>query len=136
MKNIVITLITISTLLMAGQQAAHAQINPSELDGRELNVITTAVPLLRVGLDARSGAMGELGLAISPDANSLYWNPSKLAMTEEQMAISLNYTPWLRQLAKDIYLVSASGYYKITDAQAIGAQIRYNWRVYQRFQAK
>ena len=44
------------------------------------NAIPTAVPFLRITPDARSGAMGDAGVAISPDANSMHINASKLAI--------------------------------------------------------
>ncbi len=39
-----------------------------------INVVTTAVPFLRISPDARAGGMGDLGLATTPDANSAFWN--------------------------------------------------------------
>ena len=41
-----------------------------------LNTITTAVPFLLISPDSKSGAMGDVGVATSPDANSLHWNPA------------------------------------------------------------
>ncbi len=41
------------------------------------NVVTTAVPFLRISPDARSGAMGEAGIGLSPDANSGFWDLGK-----------------------------------------------------------
>ena len=48
-----------------------AQNDPSydELSGG-LNTITTAVPFLMISPDSRSGAMGDIGVATTPDANS------------------------------------------------------------------
>ena len=45
----------------------------------ELNTITTAVPFLLIGPDARAGAMGDVGVATTPDVNSMHWNPAKLS---------------------------------------------------------
>ena len=56
-------------LFLAGFNHANAQ-NPGEY----INAVTTAVPFLRISPDARSGAMGETGVATSPDANSIFWN--------------------------------------------------------------
>jgi len=91
-----------------------------------LNVVSTAVPLLRATSDARSGAMGDVGLAISPDANSLFWNGAKMAFNEDPAGVSASFSPWLRQLGiTDIYLSNLSGYYKPDELQAIGASLRY-----------
>jgi len=98
----------------------------SQLTGADtINTITTAVPFLRIQPDARSGAMGDVGLAISPDANSMYFNPAKLVYCQNNIGVSVNYTPWLRQLVKDIYLLDASVFYKVAENQAIGLQLRY-----------
>ena len=42
-----------------------------------INVVTTAVPFLRISPDARSGGMGDVGIATIPDANSSFWNQAK-----------------------------------------------------------
>ena len=56
---------------------AQDQIDYSELTGG-LNTITTAVPFLLIAPDSRAGGMGDVGVATSPDANSIHWNPAKL----------------------------------------------------------
>ncbi len=95
------------------------------LDGREVNTVTSAVPLMRISPNARSGAMGETGVATSPDANSLHWNAAKFAFIDDDMGLSVSYTPWLRQLVDDIYLAYLSGYKKIDDDQAVALSLRY-----------
>jgi type IX secretion system protein PorV len=90
------------------------------------NTIVTAVPFLRIVPDARSGAMGDVGLAISADPNAMHFNASKLAFAENDVAVSATYTPWLRALGlQDVYLAYLSGYKKIDDNQTIGASLRY-----------
>ena len=103
----------------------QAQVGSTgQLDGR-INTINTAVPFLRIAPNARSGGMGDLGVAISPDANAIFWNSSKLAFMEHEMGFSLTYTPWLKQLVNDIYLAYLSGYKKLDDNQALGVSLRY-----------
>jgi hypothetical protein len=92
---------------------------------KRINTITTAVPFLIIAPDSRGGAMGDAGVATSPDANSIHWNPSKLAFSEKKLGFSLNYTPWLKQLVSDIHLAYLSGYTKIGKDQAVGASLRY-----------
>lgn len=101
------------------------QTDDGDVATLQLNTITTAVPFLLIAPDSRSGAMGDAGVAISPDANALHWNPAKLAMAENEMEFSLSYTPWLRQLVPDINLAYLSGYKKIDDDQAFGVAMRY-----------
>ena len=69
----------------------------------ERNVITTASPFLLIAPDARAGAMGDIGIATSPDANSYHYNVAKYAFLESDIAIGINYTPWLRQLTNDVF---------------------------------
>jgi len=106
-------------------QFALGQITTNELNGGTLNTITTAVPLLLISPDARAGAMGDAGVATTPDANSIHWNPSKLAFIDDDMGFSVSYTPWLRALVPDINLAYISGYKKIDKDQAIGATLLY-----------
>lgn len=91
----------------------------------QLNTITTAVPFMMIGPDSRSGGMGELGAGISPDANSIHWNTSKLAFADKDSDISLSYSPWLRRLVKDIHLSYLSGYKKLGKRHSVGGSLRF-----------
>jgi hypothetical protein len=101
--------------------------NPNEWNGQQAtqNTITTAVPFLNIGPDARSGGMGELGVATEPDAMSQHWNPAKYAFIEKDMGFSVSYSPWLRKLVNDINLAYLSGYKKIDDRSAISASLKF-----------
>lgn len=105
-------------------QEANAQITIDELDGA-INTITTAVPLLMISPDARAGALGDAGGALSPDANSIHWNAAKLANIEGKSGVSLSYIPWLRQLVPDINLGYLSWYKQLKKRQTIGGSLRY-----------
>jgi len=92
----------------------------------KLNVVTTAVPFLRISPDARTGGMGDLSLATSPDANSGFYNLAKIPFNESQAGVGVTYTPWLKDLGlNDVYLASLAGYYKFDENQAINASVRY-----------
>ncbi|MDB5013373.1 MAG: hypothetical protein JWQ25_1575 [Daejeonella sp.] len=97
----------------------------TQTDGKTSNTIQTAVPFLLVAPDARSGAMGDAGVAISPDANSIHWNPAKMAFVENPVGISLSYTPWLRKLVPDIDLAYLSGYKRLDSRNTVGGSLRY-----------
>ena len=58
-------------------------------------VISVAVPFLLVPADARSAAMGDVGVATSADGFSQQHNPAKYAFALEGQGISLSYTPYL-----------------------------------------
>ena len=128
MKNIIVTF-SLLTVIFFSQNINAQGLSNCEVSGQQgdcLNVVSTAVPLLRATSDARSGAMGDVGLAISPDANSLYWNMAKLAFVEDPVGLSISISPWLRQLGiNDIYLSNLSGYFKPDANSAIGGSLRY-----------
>ncbi len=111
---------------LTGLTGTQTFAQKSSLDGR-VGAITTAVPFLRISPDARSGAMGDVGIAISPDANAQYWNVAKLAMSQKKAGASVTYTPWLKDLVPDVWLGYLSGYYKFgeNNNQAISASLRY-----------
>src|SRR6218665_1559906 len=89
------------SILGLGTNDVQAQ-NKISLNG--MNTITTAVPFLRISPDARSGAMGDVGIALSADANAQYWNVAKLPFAEKNYGISGTYTPWLKDIVSDIAL--------------------------------
>jgi hypothetical protein len=89
------------------------------------NYISTAVPFLTITPDSRSGAMGDVGVALSPDINSQHWNPAKYAFMQSKMGFSVSYTPWLRDIVNDINLGYLVGYKKLDDMQTISASLRF-----------
>ena len=91
----------------------------------KFNPITTAVPFLTITPDSRHGAMGDVGAATSPDANSQYLNPAKYAFADGDYGFSVSYTPWLRKLVSDINLAYLAGYYRIDKTQVIASSLRY-----------
>ncbi len=90
------------------------------------NTILSAMPFLRIVPDARSGAMGDAGLATSVDPNALHFNASKLAFVENNIGLSATYTPWLRDLGlQDVYLTYLTGYKNIDELSTVGFGLRY-----------
>ncbi len=96
-----------------------------QLESIGLNTITTAVPFLLISPDSRSGAMGDVGVATSPDPMSSYWNTSKAAFAERDLGLAFSYVPWLRNIVPDINLVYLSGFKKISEKGAVTASMRY-----------
>ncbi|MFI5171316.1 MAG: type IX secretion system outer membrane channel protein PorV [Chitinophagales bacterium] len=92
-----------------------------------LNTVTTAVPFLRMGPDARAAGMGDAGIALSPDVNSIYWNASKLAFIENEnpSGISVTYAPILKGLVENVFYTNINGYWKPGELQAIGGSVRF-----------
>ncbi|MFD1469717.1 type IX secretion system outer membrane channel protein PorV [Hymenobacter caeli] len=87
--------------------------------------ITTAVPILTLSPDSRSAALGEAGVALSPDANAAFYNPGKLGFVPYKYAVSPSYTPWLRSITDDMGLSYLSGYAKVNPRAAISASLLY-----------
>lgn len=116
----------ISGLLMSS--AVFAQSEPVGIDGKVgAGAVSTAVPFLTISPDARSGAMGDMGIAIKPDANAQHWNIAKVAKAESPYGVSITYTPWLKDLVPDVFVGYLSGYAKFgqNNNQAISASLRY-----------
>ena len=95
-------------------------------DKRDMfNPVNTSVTSQSIAPDARGGGMGDVGAATDPDAMSQYWNPAKYPFNISRAGVSLNYTPWLRQLVSDMNLAYLAGYYRIGDYSAVSASLRY-----------
>ena len=126
-KKIFNKLLAVFIALVFFKISAFAQISTQQLGGSQINTITTAVPFLLISPDSRSGAMGDAGVAISPDANSIHWNPAKLVFIDpiKDVGFSMSYSPWLRALVNDINLAYLSGYKRIDRLSTIGASLRY-----------
>ncbi len=115
-RNITFLTLCISPFVAAAQTST---------DGSTYRGSRVEVPFLNIAPDSRSGAMGEAGVALSPDANASFWNPSKLAFLESNDAFSLSYSPWLRHLVPDISLSYLSYAHKIDERNSLGASLRY-----------
>ncbi len=120
MKNRILLVFT--ALILMGSFPLAAQETGVN---RDFGTITTAVPFLMIGPDARAGGMGDVGVATSADGNSIYWNASKLAFVEKDMGFNISYVPWLKGLVDDIGLGYVSYYKKMGDEQTIGGSLRY-----------
>ena len=113
---------------MTGVPAANALAAPTPVNpaGQTLNVPTSSVPFLNFTPDARSGALGEAGVALGDaDANAIFWNPSKLVFAKQDKGASISYTPWLRELIGDMYYTYLSGYSKIGKNSVVGGSLMY-----------
>lgn len=104
---------------------AFAQQNVSEQISQSRNALTTAVPFVSFAPDSRGSAMGDAGVASSPDAYSSYWNSAKLAFVEKDLGVSLSYSPWLGKIVNDMSLNYLTFYKRIDRLQTFGASFRY-----------
>ena len=121
MKTMKSTAFGLFVLLTGLSTSVFAQTNNTQT----INIVTTAVPFLRISPDARAGGMGDMAVATEPDASSSFYNLGKVVFNPLPGGATLTYTPWLKKIVPDVYLASGSGYYKIDDVQAISASLRY-----------
>lgn len=112
-------ILTLSLLLTAA-------VTATAQDKRDIfNPVDHSVTSQMIAPDARAGGMGDVGAATDPDVYSQFWNPAKYPFTISRAGVSLNYTPWLRQLVNDMGLAYLSGYYRIGDYSAVSGSVRY-----------
>jgi len=91
-----------------------------------IKIQSTAVPFMLISPDARSGGMGNLSIAMTPEANDLFGNTAKLPLMKEKSGFLINYTPWLKDLGlNDVYLASMGYYKKLDDRSAINSSLRF-----------
>ena len=95
-------------------------------DKHPLNVIQTVVPFLTIAPDSRAGAIGDAGVATSPDLYSMHWNPAKYAFIDGNGGFAMSYSPWLRALVPDINLALLTGYYRIDSKQVLAGSLMYS----------
>ncbi len=127
MKLFTINLLFIFTFFSIESISIFSQGSSSILSGQDTSrrPIITAVPFLLISPDSRSAAMGETGVATSPDINSVHWNNAKLSFLEKDYGFSVSYVPWLGNIVDDMSISYLSGYYKLDDIQSFGLNLKY-----------
>ena len=91
----------------------------------EYNVISTAVPFMSIAPDARSSAMGDVGVSTSPDVYSMHWNPAKYAFIQDDFSVGLAYSPWLRNLVNDMNIAYLGVAKRLDSKSTIAGTLRY-----------
>ena len=127
MKLFVINLFFVFTFFSVESISIFSQGSSSILSGQDTSrrPIITAVPFLLISPDSRSAAMGETGVATSPDINSVHWNNAKLSFLEKDYGFSVSYVPWLGNIVDDMSISYLSGYYKLDNIQSFGLNLKY-----------
>ncbi|MBS3807709.1 MAG: type IX secretion system outer membrane channel protein PorV [Bacteroidales bacterium] len=123
MMNKPIRLVFASLLIITASPGSNAQDENQDFPSE--NTLKYSVPFLTIAPDSRAGAMGDAGVATSPDVNALHWNPAKYAFIEKDMGVSISYTPWLKKLVNDINLAYLAGYKRLDDEQVISGSLLY-----------
>jgi hypothetical protein len=97
----------------------------------ENRILVGAFPFQNFTYDARSSALGEAGIAISPDANSALLNPAKLVFLNQDstkkaknVGVSMHYTPYYRNLIQGMNLY-ALNLFQAKEKTALGFGAKY-----------
>ena len=128
MKKTLIVILLATFASTGFAQLNNPNANVDWLTGKVENgnrIISTGVPLLLIAPDSRAGAMGDVGAASRPDANSIHWNAAKPSLMEKQAGLTCTYSPWLREIVSDIKLMYLSGYYRLDERNTLGASLTY-----------
>lgn len=116
MKRISITAVCLFLGTTIYAQQENFKYNPA---------ITTGVSFLTITPDARSGSLGDMGVATTADGFSQFYNPAKYVFAEKQQGFAMSYTPYMSNIASDISLMGASYYNRFNERSAVGASLRY-----------
>lgn len=120
MKN---RIIAFSLFLVASSVSFQAYCQDAK---HEYNPIQTVVPWLIIAPDSRAGAMGDAGVATTPDIYSMHWNPAKFAFIDGKYGVAISYIPWLRSMVPDINIAYLSGYYRFDKKQVMSGSLIYS----------
>lgn len=118
MQNRILIFMILTCFVLQRTQAQEVNVD-------DINAITTAAPFLLIISDARAGAMGDVGVATSPDKNSQHHNPAKAAFNNDEISIGINYTPWMAQLVSGVHLSSITYTNKISERGAWATSFKY-----------
>ena len=113
--------------MLFASYGVKAQSGVDKVLGQDLdyNVISTAVPFMMIAPDARSSAMGDVGVSTSPDVYSMHWNPAKYAFIQDDFSVGLAYSPWLRKLVPDMNIAYMGISKRVSPKSTVAATLRY-----------
>ncbi|MBQ9417722.1 MAG: type IX secretion system outer membrane channel protein PorV [Bacteroidales bacterium] len=123
-----LTLLALIASLTVAAEAQTTSGNNTSWTGQntEKNYISTGMPILLIAPDAVGSALGDAGVASTPDLYSAHWNNAKFAFIEDEMGVGLTYTPWLRNLkVGDMNLFYLSGFYRINNRSTAALGLTY-----------
>lgn len=91
------------------------------------NLANSAMTFLTIPSDARSGGMGDMGVATPVSGYAHQNNAAKYLFMDRDKTggVNLFYAPWLRNLVKDMSIAGLSGYWRIDELQSVSASFRY-----------
>lgn len=115
----------ITTLLLLALGASGLQAQ-----NKTVTTPQTALDFLTIPMDARAAGLGDIGVGTTPDYYAHQHNPGKYLFEGTQTRYSkagafLSYSPWARNIVKDMNLTQAGGFYRFSGQQSVSASIRY-----------
>jgi len=113
-------------IMLSAFFALSGQLLLAQARAERLNTIHTVVPFLTIAPDSRAGAMGDVGIATSPDVFSSHWNAAKFAFIDNNSGVGLSYSPWLRALVPDINIALLTGFVRVDEKQVISSRLLYS----------
>ena len=120
MKKTLILLFACASL-QTFAQTPYIPVNPHR-------VLIGAFPFQNFTYDARSAALAEAGVAISPDANSSWMNPAKLVFLDStqntKKGIGVHYTPYYRNLIEGMNFYGLNAF-RAKGKSTYGTNIKY-----------
>lgn len=94
--------------------------------GQELvRPVITGAPFLQIVPDARSGGMGEVGVASFGDTYSQFHNPAKYLFVEGTSGIGISYIPQFLGYADDIFHANATYFHQLNERSALSGSLTY-----------
>lgn len=112
MRNKLLILIGLAILVFSWQPVA-AQVS------------VTAVPFLTIEPGARGNGMGNAFTALANDATAPFWNPAGLAFMTDRRYLSFERSPWLQDVADDMYLAYAGYNQPVSDLGVFSIHFHY-----------
>lgn len=92
---------------------------------QDYNPIMTAVPFLQSSPDARATSLGNMGVATSADAASIFWNPAKYSFANNKSGVQFTHTPSYIGFVSGISQNYLSGYTTFNNKQTIGVSLNF-----------
>ncbi|MFB6272274.1 MAG: type IX secretion system outer membrane channel protein PorV [Salinibacter sp.] len=87
-------------------------------------VAQSSALFLRIEPDSRAAGMGNTGVAIANDANSMFWNPSGLAF-QENTQIGITHSNWLPEFNANLFYEYLVGTYHVDGIGTFGGNVQF-----------
>jgi len=124
--NVSLFIVSLVLAVLISHPSFGQSAPPVQADGSRQNNVLTSVPFLLITPQARSGAMGNAGVAVAADANAAAINMAAMAYLKEgSYGFSANYSPWLKNLTQGMSISYLSGYYRLNERNTLAASLRY-----------